>query len=143
MTLQSRNTNMTLTPPSPARTASFVSDTSSALCTSPSIAGIASLTTAPSTTATEACPMPLSMPQMNPLPTALPLPGSLALVATLPFRSRIYSASPSPSPSTRTTPPLAYPGNSVQVTPPTLGPQTCLSKSTSHWGDYHPNQSEM
>src|SRR6266404_9104773 len=72
--------------------------------------------------------------------TAPPLPGSLVLVTSSPFRSRNYSDSPSPSLSTRTTSPLGYPDSSAQATPPTLEPQTCLSSSTSHWGDCHPNQ---
>src|SRR6266403_4458882 len=122
-------------------TASFVSDTSSTPNTSLNTAGIANLTTVPFTTATETCLRARLMPQMNPPPTAHPLPESLVLVATSPFQTRNYSASPSPSPSTRTTPPLAYPDNSVRGTPPTLGPPTCRSSSTSHWGDCHPNQS--
>ncbi len=103
------------------------SDTSSALHMSPNTAGIASSTTAPSTTHTEAClPAPL-MPQMNPPPTAHPLPGSLVLVATSPFQTRNYSASlsPSPSPPIKITPPLVYPDSLAQATPPTLGPPTC------------------
>src|SRR6266403_2113758 len=60
------------------------------------------------------------------------------LVALSPFWSQPYS--PTPSPSTRTTPSLAFPTNSVQVTLPTLEPRTCPSNSTSHWGDYHPNR---
>src|SRR6266404_8797823 len=75
--------------------------------------------------------------------TAPPLPGSLVLVTSSPFRSRNYSDSPSPSLSTRTTPPLGYPDSSAQATPPTLEPQMCLSSSTSHWGDCHPNQFAM
>src|SRR6266403_235282 len=113
------------TPLNPVLTASSVSDISSAPRTSLNIAGIASLTTAPSTTAIEECPPGRSMPLTNPLPTAHPLPGPLVLVATSPFQTHTFSASRSPSPSTRTTPPLAYPGNSVRVTPPTLRPLTC------------------
>src|SRR6266478_9737014 len=83
------------------------------------------------------------MSQPSPPPTAHPLSGSLVMLATSPFQSCTYSASPSPSPSTRTTPLLAYPINSVQVTPPTHGLQTCQSSSTSHWGNCHPNRSAM
>src|SRR6266403_356870 len=139
--LPSKDPSTTLTPPNPTLTVSSASDISSVPSTSSNTAGIASSTTAPSTIATEACLPAPSMPPMNPPPTAHPLPGSLVLVATSPFQSRNYSASPSPSPSTRTTPPLAYPGNLVRVTPPTLGPPPCRSSSTSHWGDCHPNQS--
>src|SRR6266478_5867495 len=126
-------------------TASFVSNTSSVPNTSSNIAGTASSITVPSTTPTETCPQAQSMPQTNPPPTAHPLPGSLVLVATSPFRTHSFSASLSPSlsPPIRTTPPLAYPGNSVQATPPTPKPPTCRLSSTSHWGDCLPNQSEM
>src|SRR6266436_2302088 len=134
---------MTLTPLSPVPLASSASATSSTQNTSLTIAGIASSATVPSTIPTEACPMPQSMPQSNPPPTARPLPGSLVVLATSPFQSHTYSASPSPSPSTRTTPPLVYPVNSAQVTPPTHGPQTCQSSLTSHWGNCHPNWSTM
>ncbi len=133
----------TLTPLNPVLTASFASVISSAPRTSSSTAGTASLTIAPFTTRTEACLTLPSMPQPNPPIIASRLPGSLVVLATLPFQSRTYSASPSPSPSTRTTPPLAYPINSVQVTPPTHKLQTCRLNSTSHWGDYHPNRSAM
>src|SRR6266478_5115056 len=81
------------------------------------------------------------MPLLNPPPTAPPLPGSLVLVASSPFQSHIYSASPSPSPATKTTPLLASPDSSAQATRPTPEPQTCPSSSTSHWGDCHPNWS--
>src|SRR6266436_2821469 len=111
--------------------------------TSTNTAGTASSTTAPSTIATEVCPTPPSMPPTSPPTTAPPLPGSLVLVASSPFRSRNYSDSPSPSPSTRTTPSLGYPDSSAQAIPPTLKPQMCLSSSTSHWGDCHPNQFAM
>src|SRR6266403_1469975 len=125
------------TPLNPALIASSASDTSSVLSTSSNIAGIANSTTVPSTTAIEECPPALSMPQTNPPPTAHPLPESLVLVATSPFWTCNYSASPSPSPSplTRITPPLVYPDSSMQAAPPTLGPPTCRSSSTSHWGD--------
>src|SRR6266403_3853531 len=81
------------------------------------------------------------MPLPNPPPTVPPLPGSLVLVASSPFQSCIYSASPSPSPSIRTTPLLGYPNSSVQATPPIPEPRTCPSSLTSHWGDCHPNRS--
>ncbi len=138
--LPSNIPNTTSTPLSLALTASSASGTSSALNMSSNIAGTVNSTTAPFTTATEACPTAPSMPPTSPLTTAHPLPGSLVLVALSPFQSRTYSASPSPSRSTRTTPPLAYPDNSAQATPPTLEPQMCPSNSTSHWGDCHPNQ---
>ncbi len=128
------------TPLNPVLTVSSISGTSSALSTSLSTAGSASSTTVPSTTATETCPQAPLMPQTNPPPIAHPLSGSLVLVAMSPFRTHNFSASPSPSPSTRTTPPLAYPGNSVRATPPTLRPLTCQLSSTSHWGDCLPSQ---
>src|SRR6266403_124482 len=128
----------------PALIASSASDTSSVLSMSSNTAGTASSTTVPSTTATEGCPPALLMPQTNPPPIAHPLPGSLVLVAMSPFRTRNYSASPSPSPSplTRITPPLVYPDSSTQAAPPTLGPPTCRSSSTSHWGDCLPSRFE-
>src|SRR6266436_6018849 len=141
--LPSNVPSTTLIPLSLILTASSSSSISSVLRTSPNIAGTANSTTAPFTIATEACPTPPSMPPTNPPPTAPPLPGSLVLVASSPFQSHAYSASPSPSPSIRITPPLAYPGSSVQVTPPTLGPPTCRLSSTSHWGNCLPNRSEM
>src|SRR6266478_2264126 len=130
------------TPLNPALTVSSTSGTSSALSTSLNTAGTANSTIAPFTTAIEGCPPALSMPQTNPPPTAHPLPGSLVLVATSPFQSRNYSASPSPSPCplTRITPPLVYPDSSAQAAPPTLRPLTCRSSSTSHWGDCLPSQ---
>ncbi len=137
--LPSNVPSTTLIPLSHVLTAFSDSGISSVLRTSPNTTGTASLTTAPSIIATEACPPAPSTPPMNPLITVHPLPGSLVLIATSPFRTRNYSASPSPSPSTRTTPPLAYPSSLAQVTPPTPEPQTCLSSSTSHWGDCHPN----
>src|SRR6266478_10200946 len=135
--LPSNAPSTTLIPLSLVLTASSVSDTSSTPSTSSNTVGIASSTTAPFTTTIETCPPAPSMPPTNPPTTAHPLPGSLVLVATSPFQSRNYSASlsPSPSPPTRITPPLAYPGSSAQATPPTLGPPTCRSSSTSHWGD--------
>src|SRR6266478_592860 len=78
-------------------TASSVSDISSVPNTSSNTAGTASSTTAPFTTAIETCPPVPTMPATNPLTTAHPLPESLVLVATSPFQSCIYSASPSPS----------------------------------------------
>src|SRR6266403_731265 len=141
--LPSNAPSTTLIPLNPALTASSASGTSSTQSTSLSIAGTASSTTAPSTTTTETCLTPPSMPPTNPPTTVPPLPGSLVLVASSPFRTRAYSASPSPSLSTRTTPPLAYPSNLVQVTPPTLEPWTCPLSLTSHWGNCHPNQSAM
>src|SRR6266436_3597460 len=111
----------TLIPLSLILTASSDSSTSSAPSTSLNTAGIASLTTAPFTTAIKTCPPAPSMPPTNPPTTAHPLPGSLVLVATSPFQSRNYSTSLSPSPSlpTRTTPPLAYPDSLARATPPT------------------------
>src|SRR6266403_3698226 len=141
--LPSNAPSTTLIPLNPALTASSASGTSSTQSTSLSIAGTASSTTAPSTTTTETCLTPPSMPPTNPPTTVPPLPGSLVLVASSPFRTRAYSASPSPSLSTRPTPPLAYPSNLVQVTPPTLEPWTCPLSLTSHWGNCHPNQSTM
>ncbi len=108
--------------------------------TSSNTAGTASSTTAPFTTAIETCPPVPTMPATNPLTTAHPLPESLVLVATSPFQSCIYSASPSPSLSIKTTPPLVYPDSSVQATPPILAPPTCQSSLTSHWGDCLPSQ---
>src|SRR6266403_239056 len=133
----------TLTPLNPALTVSFASAISSAPRTSSNTAGTASLITVPSTIATETCPPAPLMPPMNPPTTAHPLPGSLVLVATSPFQSRTYSASPSPSPPTRTTPLLAYPDSSVQAAPLTPEPPTCRSSLTSHWGDCLPSRSEM
>src|SRR6266403_570082 len=135
----------TLTPLNPALTVSFASAISSAPRTSSNTAGTASLITVPSTIATETCPPAPLMPPMNPPTTAHPLPGSLVLVATSPFQSRTYSASPSPSPSlpTKTTPPLVYPDNLMQAALPTLRPPMCQSSSTSHWGNCLPSQYGM
>src|SRR6266403_2592687 len=138
--LPSNAPSTTLIPLNPVLTVSSVFGTSSAPSMSLSIAGTASSTISPFTISTETCPTPQSMPPPNPPPTAPPLPGSLVLVASSPFQSRVYSASPSPSPATRTTPSLASPDSSAQATHLIPEPWTCPSSLTSHWGDCHPNQ---
>src|SRR6266478_4390040 len=139
--LPSNAPSMTLIPLNCVLTAFSDSGTSSVPRTLLNTVGTASSTIAPFTIATEACPPAPSMPPMNPPPIAHPLPGSLVLVATSPFQSRNYSASPSPSPITKTTLPLAFPDSLVQATLPIPEPRMCQSSLTSHWGDCHPNRS--
>ncbi len=131
----------TSTPLNLVLTVSSASATSLVLSMSSTTAGTASSTTAPFTTPTKACPTPPSMPQPNPLITAPPLPESLVLVASSPFQSQPYSASPAPL--TRITPSPASPNYSMWETPPTLGVQTYPLSLTSHWDDSHPSWSAM